>query len=350
MKVSLLFNAAVRSVYITDEALARLLSFADVGWIECDGPTSFAPLPDPSTEMIDWASQILVGTDAVVLCHGAPRFSAALIDRTTTRFIGELEGDRFSPRVDVDAAEKADIAVVDTTHGSAPAVAEWTLALMLVSLRNASEHFRRFMDRSDVTLTAEVRETDRGYTDGELRGKAVGLIGLGHIAQELIHLLHPFDVSVKAFDPFVDAGRATALDVDLCPLHTLLSLSDVVVVLAPETPRTRHLLSPTELDRIRPGGVLVNSSRGSVVDSDALLHRLNRGDLWVGLDVWDPDPCPPGSPLRSAPNVFYSPHIAGVTLASRRRTFELMVDELARFQIGVPPRAQLTRQARNGRA
>jgi len=349
MKVTLLCNRDVRLEYVAPRSIDRLTRFAAFEWVECNHLTSYERLSDPNEETVQWLAETVNTSDAVVVCHGAPRLSAEVVASIDARFIGELEGDRFSPRVDVEAAHDASITVVDTTHGSSYAVAEWALALILVSLRNAGHHFRRFVEGADIGLTMAMRRQDRGFSDGELRAKSVGLIGLGYIAQELIALLRPFGVVVRAHDPFVDAGRADALDVDLTSLPTLMSLSDVVVVLAPETPLTHHLVCREQFDRLRSGAVFVNVSRGSVVDPVALLDRLGRGDLWAGLDVWEPDPCPIQSALRQSEHVFYTPHIAGVTAAARRRTFDLMVDELERFSNGVEPRAQIDRRVERGR-
>lgn len=349
MKVTLVCNRDVRREHVASPAVERLARFAAFDWVECDHPTSFERLPDPDEATSQWLVQRVGTSDAVIVGPGAPRLSAEVIASIRTRFVGELEGDRFSPRVDVPAAHAAGMAVVDTTHGSSYAVAEWALGLILVSLRNAGLHFRHFIEDAEVTLSMDARRNDRAFADGELRAKSVGLVGLGYIAQELVALLRPFAVVVRAHDPFVDGGRADALDVDLTSLPTLMSLSDVVVVLAPATRGTHHLIGRDELARLRSGAVLVNVSRGSVVDPVALLDRLGRGDLWAGLDVWEPDPCPVGSALRQCEHVFYTPHIAGVTAASRCRTFDLMVDELERFSNGIQPRAQIDRRVERGR-
>ena len=111
----------------------------------------------------------------------------------------------------------------------------------------------------------------------------------------------------------------------------MLAGSDAVVCLAPLTPATRRMIGRRELDLLRPGAVLVNVSRGAIVDPEALIARLRRGDVVAGLDVFDPEPIPADSPIKDLPNVFLSPHIAGVTAASRARFFALMVDELERF-------------------
>jgi phosphoglycerate dehydrogenase-like enzyme len=125
--------------------------------------------------------------------------------------------------------------------------------------------------------------------------------------------------------------------------------SEVVVCLAPLTPRTRGMLGAREFALLRPGSVFVNVSRGAIVDSAALIERLSKGDIVAGLDVFDPEPVPADSPIKALPNVFLTPHIAGVTEAAYRRFFTLMVDELERFFAGRQPRYQLTPRSRADR-
>jgi phosphoglycerate dehydrogenase-like enzyme len=122
--------------------------------------------------------------------------------------------------------------------------------------------------------------------------------------------------------------------VELGPLERVMSEPDVVVCTAPLTPRTRRMIGAAELDLLKTDAVFVNVSRGAIVDPDALIARAKRGDIRVSLDVFDPEPIPADSPIRDLPNVFLSPHIAGVTAACRPRFFSFMVDELERWQAG----------------
>src|SRR5262249_36009962 len=114
----------------------------------------------------------------------------------------------------------------------------------------------------------------------------------------------------------------------------VMSRSDAVACLVPLTPATQGMIGRAQLDLLRPGSVFVNVSRGPVVDSQALIDRLRRGDVVAGLDVFDPEPIPCDSPIKDLPNVFLSPHMAGVTAACHPRNFQLAVDELARFFAG----------------
>ncbi len=327
--VLLVFNRDVRERYVTAEDLARLERFAAWEWLPAEGGRPFEPNPDPTaTEQL--AARIGEAT-AVVICHGAPKITAALMDQAPRlRFIGELEGDRFAYRIEVEAAWQRGIRVVDTTHGSSYPVAEWALGLMLIGLRNAGAHFRRLIAGEVVRLSRD----DPGYLRGELTGKRVGLIGCGHIGRRLVGLLRPLQVTIWVYDPYLPKEVADALGVSLTSLEHVLADTEVVVCLAPLTPRTYRMIGARELALLRPGTVLVNVSRGAIIDPEALTARLEKGDIIACLDVFDPEPIPVESPIRRLPNVFLSPHIAGVTAACGPRFFRLMVDELERFVQG----------------
>jgi len=326
-------NSTVRRDYVAGEALERLEQLADWEWLPSEGAAVNRPdlWGGPSQDPADAARlrhKLADGYAALIVCHGAPYVDASILDAAPgTRFIGELEGDRFANRIDMDAAVERGVRVVDTTHGSSLPVAEWALGLMLIGLRNAGAQFRRLVAGDEFHRSYD----DPGYRLGELTGRSVGLIGLGHIGRRLIELLAPFQCAVVAYDPYVCRDVAQALHVELAPLERVLAESDVVVCTAPLTPRTRRMLGAAELDLLKTDAVFVNVSRGAIVDPDALIARAQRGDIRVCLDVFDPEPIPAASPIRGLSNVFLSPHIAGVTAACRPRFFSFMVDELERY-------------------
>jgi phosphoglycerate dehydrogenase-like enzyme len=210
--------------------------------------------------------------------------------------------------------------------------------MTLIALRNAGHEFRRM-------LAGEVGQ-DRnqpGYFFGELTGKRVGLIGCGHIGRRLLEFLRPFRCQVRVYDPYLAPEVADIYDFIHTSLENVFRQSDVVVCLAPLTPRTRGMIGAKELDWLQPNAAFVNVSRGPIVDSQALIERLKRGDgVRAALDVFDPEPIPAESEIRQLPNVFLTPHIAGSNGESRPRFFSLMVDELDRFFHGHYPRYELT--------
>jgi phosphoglycerate dehydrogenase-like enzyme len=315
----------VRHNYLAAADLERLEKLAEWEWFECEGGGIYDTNKDPKT------AKALAGrlgeVEGLVVCHGCPTVSGSIMDKAPRlKIIGELEGDRFASRIEVEAAWERGIRTVDTTNGSSYPVSEWALALILISLRNAGQHFRRIIAGQYQHPPRE----DLGYVRGDLTGKRVGLVGCGHIGRRLIKFLRPFEVEIWVYDPYLAREMADAVGFLKTSLDNLMSQCDVVVCLAPHTPRTERMIGQRELDLLKPGAALVNVSRGKVIDTEALVARLKKGDITAGLDVLDPEPYY-DHPIIHLDNVFLSPHIAGVTAASYPRFFTLMVDELERF-------------------
>ncbi len=316
-------------------ALERLQVVADVVFLDFEGEARHPGPPPPDERSVGRLARFVTDLDALVLSYGAPKVTDEIMAvAPRLKMIGDTHGDRFAARVDVVAAGKRGIAVSDTTNGSSAPVAEWALALMLIGLRNAGSLFRRLIAGEVLWPDREAFLSDPGYLNGELQGKIVGLVAAGLVGRRLINLLQPFGVSILAYDPGAPDALASIFDLELTSLGNVMSRSDVVVCLAPLTSATRGMIGEHQIGSLRPGAVFVNVSRGAVVDTDALVRRLRRGDIIACLDVADPEPLPAASPLRAMPNVFLSPHIAGVTAASEPRFFELMVDEVLRALAG----------------
>lgn len=345
LKVLLVFNQKVRDKYILDSDLTRLSEFSTWEWLHLEGGKHFESNDSP--ESIRQIKEKVSDKDCIIVCHGSPAINKDIIDKAPNlKLIGELEGDRFANRIDLKAAWESGIKTVDTTHGSSYPVAEWALALILISLRNAGGYFKRIL-QSD---TRRSTENDFGYINGELTGKRVGLIGCGHIGRLLIKFLRPFDVDIKVYDPYLASEIPDTLGFVKTSMYKVLSQSQVIVCLAPLTPATQKMLGETELEMIKPNSVFVNVSRGAIVDSQALISRLKKGDIVAGLDVFDPEPIPPDSEIIKLDNVFLTPHIAGVTASGYPRFFTLMVDELERFSQGHDPMFELNSRSMANRS
>jgi D-3-phosphoglycerate dehydrogenase len=339
-RIGLACNAVTQARYLTETVRARVGALGDFSIAAFDAPSSWdePPPPDAETErrFIDFAKTL----DLVMVSHGAPRVTGEILDAVPNlRFVGELEGDRFGRRIDVEAAAARGVKVVDTTHGSSYPVSEWALAMMMIGLRNAGSLFRRMI--GGEIITQESKRADPGFLRGELTGKRVGIIGCGHIGRRLLELLEPFRCEILVYDPHAPRVLADVYGFTLTSLEAVMARSDVVVCLAPLTPETRRMIGARELALLRPGAVFVNVSRGPIVDPDALIGRLRVGDIVACLDVFDPEPVPADSPVRSMSNVFLTPHIAGVTAACGPRFVDLMVDEMARFLAGDETRHDL---------
>ena len=342
-QVGLASTLEVRDAYIDSGDLARLEEFADFHWEEFTEQTSWDTAPNASSDVANKLCKFTENLDALIVCHGSPRVDGDVLAASLKlKFVGELEGDRFAQRIDVAAAVENGVRAIDTTHGSSYPVSEWALALMLIGLRNAGAHFRRIID-GDLWGSAEYNgKTPDVVQNEELTGKTVGLIGAGYIGRKLIELMKPFGATVLAHDPYVSPELASSLDFTLTSLEKVLSVPDVVVCLVPLTPRTKGMLGDREISLLKPGSIFVNVSRGPVVDTDALITRLEKGDITACLDVFDPEPIPADSPIRNLRNVFLTPHIAGTTQRSRTRFFEEMVSELDRHFSGHETQHNLT--------
>ena len=342
-KVLLAFDERVRENCIPPEELARLETFATWAWFECQGGGIYEAHRDPET--LARLTECVRDVDAIVVCHGAPTLNADVMDRAPRlKLIGELEGDRFAARMDLDAAWARGIRTVDTTQGSSYPVAEWALALILIALRNAGAAFRRIIS-GNTPSGAEKRENMRGM----LTGKRVGLIGCGHMGRRLISFLRPFNVDIWVYDPYLSRDIAEIVGFTQTSMDNVFSQCDVIVCVAPLTPRTEGMIGKRELDLIRSGSVFVNVSRGAIVDSNALIARLKRGDIAAGLEVFDPEPIPADSEIIHLSNVFLSPHFAGATGDDYPPFFALMVDELHRFFQGHETWFDLTPQSQANR-
>ena len=342
-KILLACNQNVRKNYLPPAEIERLERIATWDWFPCEGGGIYDTNTDP--EAAAQLQERLSDVDGLIVCHGSPTISAAHLDAAPKlRIIGELEGDRFASRIDLAAVWERNIRTVDTTNASSYPVAEWALGLILVAMRNAGTQFR-LMVNGDAGWHRD--ELHRAL--GLLEGKRVGIIGCGHMGRRLIKLLRPFETEIWVYDPYLPREMAEAVGFVQTSLHNIMSKCNVIVCLAPLTPRTRGLIGQAELDLVRPRSVLVNVSRGPVIDSAALVERLRRGDIYAGLDVFDPEPIPPDHEILQLPNVFLSPHIGWYSGEQHPQFFQLMVDEFERFFAGHETWFDLTQRTQANR-
>lgn len=267
----------------------------------------------------------------VLLTHwGCPRIDAAVLELAPRLALVAHAAGTVKGIVDPVVWERG-ITVTSAAAANAVPVAEFTLAMILLANKDAFGARERL--RAGNTAHPWF---DRSWRVGNL-GKRVGIIGASLVGRKLIELLRPFSLDVLVYDPYLDADEASALGVTKVDLSELLSRSHVVSVHAPELPSTRHMIGASELALLRDGTVLINTARGSLVDHQALIAELRTGRIEAILDVTDPEPLPPDSPLLELPNVFVTPHIAGSAGTELRRLADLAVSEIERFARGEPP-------------
>ena len=204
--------------------------------------------------------------------------------------------------------------------------AELAVGLALASLRGIPE-FVRAQEAGE--WRPEVRES--------LADKRVLIVGYGQIGAAIEARLLPFEAEV------VRVARRSRPGVHaISDLPGLLPDADVVVLVVPGTPETRHLVDAGFLARMKPGALLVNLARGSVVDHDALLTALEAGAVRAALDVTDPEPLPEGHPLWRAPGLLLSPHVGGASTAMWPRAYRIVRSQLERYARGLPLENQVS--------
>jgi len=206
--------------------------------------------------------------------------------------------------IDLDAATKRGICVMNTPGGNAIAVAEHTLALMLALARH--------LTRADSTTHAG-RWEKKSLQGTELRGKTLGIVGLGKIGMEVAKRAQAFGMKVVAHDPYVAASLAQQLQITLVPLDELFAQSDYITLHVGLTPQTQGMINAATLAKMRKGVRLVNCARGELLDDAAVAAALESGQLGgTALDVFRDEPLK-NSPYHGKPNVILTPHIAGST-------------------------------------
>ena len=236
-------------------------------------------------------------------------------------------------RSDIEAHRRAGVALCNNGGANSTAVAEHTLLLMLAACR-------RLPWLHASTAAGRWRGNDLANTKlYELRGKTLGLIGLGTIGKKVARLANAFGMNVQYYDvKRVPEETEDALDVRFRLMKEILRSSDIVSLHVPLLPNTRHLIGREELALMQPHAYLINTCRGPVVDEPALTEALTSGRLaGAGLDVFDQEPPPADNPLLALPNVVLTPHFAGPTWDNQVARFRNAFDNCQRVARGDKP-------------
>ncbi len=245
--------------------------------------------------------------------------------------------------VDVEAATERGIWVANVPDYAVHEVADHTMLLLLAAARHLNHFQRSWPQRGWGAI--EYPSMNR------LRGRRLGIIGLGRIGSEVALRARAFGMEVVAFSPHMNEARLTALGVTGVPLRELLRTSDVISLHAPLTSQTEHLLDETAFAMMRRGVIIVNTARGGLIDLPALQSAIEREIVAaVALDVLDREPFPDLSlPFLRHPDVTVTPHIAWYSQDAVRDLGVLAAEEALRYLRGEQPRTVLNPEARSVR-
>lgn len=307
-KVAVLIPEPMRKSILSPNAESDLASFADV----VTGATA-EQLPS-----------VLNGAIACLTGWGTPSLTQDVLDQCPDlRLVAHTAGSIH--RLVPPEALKRGLRISHAAAIIADSVAEIVIGQTL--------RFLRHLDAIDEQMKStggwlDIREAYPGYLLGE---RVVGIIGTGYVGRKVIQRFKAFGCRILASDPFLTREQASELDVEKVELDELFQSAEIVSLHAPALPETEGMVDTRRLAMLTDGGLLVNMSRGSLVNEGALLDELRSGRLFAVLDVFDEEPLPSDNPLRSAPNVFLSPHAAGHTVDTHLRQGQAMVDEVRRL-------------------
>jgi phosphoglycerate dehydrogenase-like enzyme len=299
----------------TSSALARLRERYQVVDLE----------QDPSEEAIDTA---LPGAIAIV---GQPDLPRERLDRAPRlRALLNVEGN-FFPNVDYATCFERGIHVLGCGPAYSQAVAEYALGLALDLARGISREDRAFREGRELWVSASTADSIL------LRGADIGFVGFGNIGRALHPLLLPFAPIVRAYDPWLPDSVLRDHGMLPAALEDVIARSTFLFVLATVTAESERLLDARRLDLVPPRARLVFVSRAAVVDNEALLERVAAGRFLAAVDVWSEEPAPADHPARRLEGLVLSAHRAGGIPQAFFQIGEMVLDDLAQVERGLPP-------------
>lgn len=310
------FDSAVRA------QLASMVTLDDPIWTdELDSPAARARLAKAEILLTSWGAPPL--TPARL--DAAPRLRAVFHCAGSVRELA------------TDGLWRRNIVITTAADVNAVPVAEFTLAAIV------------FAGKRVPFIAAQARRFSKGWGHidglGDLSnyGRTVGVVGFSRIGRRVVELLSVLDGARRlVVDPYADRDEVAAAGGVLVPLREALPQCDILSLHAPGIPQTRHMIGAAELRLLPDHATLINTARGSLVDTAALERECATGRIHAILDVTDPEPLPRDSILFDLPNVMLTPHLAGSMGSETRRLVAQALDELRRYLAGKPPRAEVT--------
>ncbi|MET3923916.1 D-2-hydroxyacid dehydrogenase family protein [Devosia sp. 2618] len=275
----------------------------------------------------DEAADTLREFDVLCMMRERMALPAALIDRLPNLKLVSVTGARVRV-IDLNHATSKGITICHTYAGdSAHATPEIAWGLILACARFIPQEHGR------------VQHGGWQETIGtKLGGKTIGIVGLGKLGSRMARIAQAFEMNVIAWSQNLTAERAAEHGARLVDKHTLFAEADVVSLHLILSDRTRHIVAGPEINQMKSQAILINTSRGPLIDEGALLSALHQSRIRAGLDVFDVEPLPTGHPLRNAPNCVLSPHLGYVTQEAYTKFYADTVDNILAWRAQAPVR------------
>ncbi len=299
-----------------------------------DWEVVFVDYPQPDDVMIkacEGADFLFVGSVETVSRN-------VIVNSPSLKMI-HTEGVGFN-KVDYEAAKEVNLPVCNNRAVNNSSVAEHTIGLMLSSLKRIALSNAQIRERDFAELQTELR------TEGihELSSQHVGLIGAGAIGQEVARMLAPFGCRVSYYDVYrPSTEREKELNISYMPLEDIFKQCDIISLHVPVLPDTVNLINRKTLGMMKDSAILINTSRGELVDQEALVEALEAGKIFCAVDTVTPEPVPKDHPLltlspKASLRFIFTPHVAGTTVEAFIRMLQWAVANMKGVIEGKPPR------------
>lgn len=304
---------------------ARLREIANVTFNESDTNWTSAQL---AAEVAPY--------DGLITCWGSPEITPEVLDAAPNLKVIAHSAGSVKGIIKEHVLERG-IKVSSASIAMAPAVAEFSLILTFLGLRPVHNY-----DAGMRHLGTPWESQDAYGSGWEISASRIGVVGAGMVGRLYIAKAKALGADVCVADPYLSDAAAAELGVTKLSLDDLFATCPIVVIHAPTTPETHHMIGAKQLALLPDNGYLVNTARSWIVDQDALLAELQTGRIRAALDVFDEEPMALDHPLRSLPNVLLTPHIAGATMQTRIRQGECAVRDIENALDGRPLAHEVT--------
>lgn len=303
------------------DRLGRIVTLSDSPWTaELESPSARARLADTEILLTSWGAPLLTEERL----NAAPRLRAVFHSAGSVRSLV------------TDEVWRRGIQVANAADANAIPVAEYTLAAIIFAGKKAP-----FIAADEGAYQGWSHHN--GYGDLSNYRRTVGVVGFSRIGRRVVGLLNCLDsAQCLVADPYADAQEVSRRGATLVGLHDMLPRCDVLTLHAPALRSTEKMIGAAELALLPDHATIINTARGSLVDSEALTAECRSGRLFAILDVTEPEPLPPDHPLRAIPNVMITPHLAGSLGTEILRLTDLTLDELTRWLAAEPLRTEVT--------
>jgi len=309
-KVCLLMTPGLEDTLFNQQARNELEEVCEViSW----RPSQEAPYPDVNIILASW---------------GTPKFDKKLLDAMPNlRMVSYAAG--TIKKIVTDEFWERGIQINSAAAANAIAVAEYTVASMVFLAKNIRHASTLYRDDDKDNFLA-LRDSPVGFN-----GLNIGLVSASYVGREVIRLLRLYNVTIAVYDPYLTAEKAVELGVHKMELNDMMAWADVISVHAPKLPETHNLIGREQFELMKDGSFFINTSRGTVVDYEALAEITPKKHIEAVIDVTDPnEPLPANNPLRKLDNVLITPHIAGSRGNEQQLMGTLAIEEIKRFVAG----------------